>query len=431
MPFTVTMPKLSPTMEEGTITKWRASVGSFVKAGDVLIEVATDKATVEYACVDKGYLRQILVPAGESAVINQPIAIFTATESESIEGYKPEGIITESAPQAAVTAETGAVQPAPAVKKEVQGSMSQPAFVPEAPLESYDFSELEVKQTIVASPYARKLACEKNLDLGSVKGSGPGGRIVSEDLKNATAKGLVSIFKEQPDMAVLPGAYDEQKLSPMRKVIAQRLQESKTFIPHFYVTYEINMEPLAELRKQLATSSIKLSVNDFIVKAASIALEKHPVINSGFNSLSGSIINFKTIDISVAVSVDAGLITPIVRLANHKKVQQISQEIKELASRAKAGKLDRHEYMGGSFTISNLGMYGASEFAGIINPPQAAILCVSGALEKPVVKNGQIVPGLLMNVTLCSDHRVIDGADAAKFLQTLKHLLENPSLLLM
>jgi pyruvate dehydrogenase E2 component (dihydrolipoamide acetyltransferase) len=434
MPFTVTMPKLSPTMEEGTIAKWRVSEGSFVKAGDVLIEVATDKATVEYAAVDKGYLRKILVPQGDSAIVNQAIAVFTKEAAESIEGYKPEGISPEAAPVASAAPQeveggkTQAAQPVPA--KSMTG-MNMPAFIPEPELESFDFSKLEESAQIFASPYAKKLAKEKNLDLGTVKGSGPHGRIVSEDLKAAQSKGLVSLHKDKADTSIMPGSYIEEKLSPMRKVIGQRLQESKTFIPHFYVTYEIDVMPLNDLRKQLLSSSIKLSVNDFVVKAAAVALSKHPVINSGFNSVSQSIIRYQTVDISIAVSIDNGLITPIVRLADHKSMAQISSEIKDLATRAKANKLERHEYMGGSFTISNLGMFGAKDFKGVINPPQAAILCVSGAFEKPVCKEGKIVPGMTMNVTLCSDHRVIDGADAAKFLQTFKQLLENPALLLI
>lgn len=433
MPFTLTMPKLSPTMEEGTIAKWRVQEGSFVKAGDVLIEVATDKATVEYAAVDKGYLRKILIKAGDAARINQPIAVFTVKEDESIEGYVPEGVVLNEPPaasantQATIDAATPQVAP---VKKDAV-AMGMPAFVPEPELTNFDFSQLEESGSVTASPYAKKLAKEKNLDLASVKGTGPGGRITSDDLKTAQPLGLVSPYKTDIDSSVMPGSFVEEKLTPMRKVIGQRLQESKTFIPHFYVTYEIDMMPLADLRKQLQAASIKLSVNDFVVKAASIALEKHPVINSGFNSVTQSIVKFKTVDISIAVSLESGLITPIVRLANHKKVHQISREIKELAQRAKLGKLDRQEYVGGSFTISNLGMFGASNFIGVINPPQAAILCVSGAHETPVCRDGKIVPGLTMSVTLCSDHRVIDGSDAAKFLQTFKQVMENPALLLL
>lgn len=432
MPFTVTMPKLSPTMEEGTIAKWKVSEGSFVKAGDVLIEVATDKATVEYAAVDKGYLRKIIVPQGEVAIVNQAIAIFTKEQTESIDGYKPEGILPQPATNTAQVSENvdEKIAQTPTTSKTSSG-MVMPAFIPEPELENFDFSKLEEGALVIASPYARKLAKEKNLDLASVKGSGPHGRVVSEDLKGAQSKGLVSLHKEKADPSIMPGSYSEEKLSPMRKVIGQRLQESKTFIPHFYVTYEIDVSPLNELRKQLANSSIKLSINDFVIKAAAIALSKHPVINSGFNSVSQSIIRFKTVDIAIAVSIENGLITPIVRLADYKSIAQISTEVKALASRAKESKLERYEYMGGSFTISNLGMFGALDFKGVINPPQAAILCVSGAFEKPVCKQGHIIPGVSMNVTLCSDHRVIDGADAAKFLQTFKQLMENPAVLLL
>ncbi len=428
MPFTLTMPKLSPTMEEGTITKWRIKEGSFVKAGDILMEVATDKATVEHAAIDKGYLRKILIPAGGEAKINQPIAIFTVQETESIEGYKPEGLI-EEVPSVTASAEGVVTAPIAAASKKEGATMSQPSFVPEPPLTQFDFAGVHAQGGAPVSPYARKLAEEKNLDLSAIKGSGPHGRIVSEDLKGAPQKGIVSFAQTIPQ--TLPGTYEEEKLSPIRKVIGQRLQESKTFIPHFYVTYTIDAAPMAELRKQLAVSSIKLSVNDFVVKAASLALKQHPGINSGFNSVTQSIVRFKTVDVAVAVSLESGLITPIVRLADCKKIHEISSEIKELAARGKAGKLERHEYVGGSFTISNLGMFGATNFIGVINPPQAVILCVSGIEERPVVRHGHVVAGQQMNMTLCSDHRVIDGADAAKFLQTLKQLLENPALLLL
>jgi pyruvate dehydrogenase E2 component (dihydrolipoamide acetyltransferase) len=261
-------------MEEGTITKWHAKEGSFVKSGDVLIEVATDKATVEYAAVDKGYLRKILAKAGDSVHINQPIAVFTLQESESVEGYVPEGVVLNEPPQeTAIASTTSTSQPSatPSPKKEGV-SMGMPSFTPEPELETFDYQSLEDQGSKTASPYAKKLAKEKNLDLSSVKGSGPGGRIVSEDLKSAQPLGLVSLSGTSIDYSVRPGSYVEEKLSPMRKVIGQRLQESKTFIPHFYVTYEIDVLPLAELRKQLQSAAIKLSVNDFVVKATSIKM---------------------------------------------------------------------------------------------------------------------------------------------------------------
>jgi pyruvate dehydrogenase E2 component (dihydrolipoamide acetyltransferase) len=217
----------------------------------------------------------------------------------------------------------------------------------------------------------------------------------------------------------------------MRKVISQRLQEAKSYIPHFYVSLKIDPQPMMDIREQLKHHGIKVTFNDFVVRASALALRKHPNINSGFNSSTNSILRFKTIDISIAVSLPAGLITPIVRHADFKNIGEISQEVKELAARAKEGKLEPQEYKGGSFTISNLGMYGVSEFIAIINPPQAAILAVSGILEVPVVKNGQIIPGHEMTLTLSGDHRVIDGVAGAEFLKTLQKLLENPSALLI
>lgn len=218
---------------------------------------------------------------------------------------------------------------------------------------------------------------------------------------------------------------------PMRKVIASRLQESKSFIPHFYVQLTVDVEPLIALREQLKHVQVKVSVNDLLIRAAALALKKHPNINSGFNSVNMTIVRFKTIDISVAVSTGEGLITPIIRHADYKNVGEISVEMKQLVKRAKEGKLDPHEYKGGSFTISNLGMYGVTNFQAIINPPQAAILAVSGILDTPVIKNGQVVPGKIMNLTLSADHRVVDGVAAAEFLNTLKTYVENPAALLL
>jgi pyruvate dehydrogenase E2 component (dihydrolipoamide acetyltransferase) len=430
MPFTLTMPKLSPTMEAGTITKWHKKVGDFVKAGDVLFEVATDKATVEHGALDEGYLRQIIVQEGGEAIVNQPVAIFTEKQNESIEGYQPEGELPKQA--AAVAQETAA---APAAKQEEAkptptkgGGLQQPAFVPEAPLAHYEFPAPHGRT--LASPLARNLAKEKGIDLSTVKGSGPHDRIMSRDLPLGQPATPVTFGRrESPEVA--PGTYEEEALTPMRKIIAQRLQESKTFIPHFYVTLEIDADALSSARDQLKNGGIKVSFNDLVVRACAIALREHPHINSGFNSINSTIIRYKTIDISIAVSLPSGLITPIVRHADYKNLGQISSEIKSLAQRAKEGKLSREEYMGGSFTVSNLGMYGVTDFIGVINPPQAAILSVAGIVDKPVIKNGHVVPGKTMHMTLSSDHRVIDGSDAAKFLKTLQKYLENPSLLLL
>lgn len=433
MPFTLTMPKLSPTMEEGTIVKWRKKEGEFAKTGEVLFEVATDKATVEHSALDEGWLRKILIKEGESAVVNQPIAIFTEKKDESIEGYQPEGVdakpsMPEPAPAKEEAPAKGAAAPAP----KAAGAMQQPAFVPEPPLAKYSFlgPQGEASGRISASPLAKKIAKERGVDLTTVKGSGPNGRIMSRDLDLAQPAALVT-FGRRETPATVPGTYEEVPLSPMRKIIAQRLQESKTFIPHFYCTQEILADKIVSLRGELATAGLKVSYNDFIMRASALALREHPNVNSGFNSVNNSLVRFKTIDIAVAVSIEAGLITPIVRHADYKNLGQLSQEVKLLAARAREGKLSREEYVGGSFTVSNLGMFGISEFVAIINPPQAAILAIGGIEDKPIVKDGQIVPGKTMKLTLSADHRVLDGADGAKFLKTLQKYLENPSLLLL
>lgn len=433
MPFTFTMPKLSPTMEEGTITKWRKKVGDLVKAGDVVIEVATDKATVEHSALDEGYLRKILVNEGQDALVNQAIAIFTEKADESIEGYVPEGLAPAAAPVAAPEKETEAEAPKTApTTKPVAGAMQQPAFVPEPPLTHYEFPfpSGEAPERIAASPLARKLAKEEGIDLSTVKGSGPHGRIVSEDLKLGKPSAKMSFGRhDAPDIA--PGTYEEEPLTPVRKLIGHRLQEAKTFIPHFYVTQEVNCESLIRTREELKSIGISVTFNDFIVRACALALREHPQVNSGYNSVNSSIIRFKTIDISVAVSVPAGLITPIVRHADYKNLSQISAEVKDLATRAKDGKLAREEYFGGSFTISNLGMFGISEFVAIINPPQAAILSIGGIETKPVVKDNQIVIGKTMRLTLSADHRVFDGAEGAKFIKTVQKYLEASSILVI
>lgn len=433
MPFTLTMPKLSPTMDEGTIVKWHKSVGDQVEAGDVLLEVATDKATVEYNALDSGWLRKILISDGKQAIVNQAIAIFTEDKKESIEGYQPTGIApaTEQKPAEAKAVKTKeeAIAEAPKAKS---AALMQPAFVPEAPLQQYEFlspSE-QADKRIKASPLAKKLAKERGLDLSTLKGSGPGNRIVKEDLERAQPAGTVA-FGHRESPTVAPGTYEEETMSPMRKVIGQRLQESKSFIPHFYVQQTIDAQPLFAIREQLTNNGLKLTFNDFIVRACALTLKKHPNVNSGFNSVNQTIIRFKTIDIAVAVSVNGGLITPIVRHADFKNLGELSVEVKDLAKRAKEGKLEAHEYKGGSFTISNLGMYGVTDFQAIINPPQAAILAVSGIQDIPVVKNGVVVAGKVMNLQLSVDHRVIDGVAAAEFIKSLQKLLESPAILLV
>lgn len=423
MPFTFTMPKLSPTMDEGTIAKWHKKEGEFVEAGEVLLEIATDKATIEHQALDEGWLRKILVPEGGGATINQPIALFTAEKDESIEGYA----IQEPPPKQKVQEEA-----APVKKEERVAAarpLSQPAFVPEPPLE-LEAAPQPKEGRLVASPLARRLAQKRGLDLSTVEGTGPGGRITSRDLGQAQPAGLVTFGREEtPQIAA--GSYEEIPLSPMRKIIARRLQESKSFIPHFYVKQVINAQPLVALREQLKAFGLQVTYNDMIVRACALALRQHPHANTGFNSVNQTIIQFKTIDISVAVTVEAGLITPIIRHADYKNLGQISVEVKQLAEKARALKLKEHEYKGGSFCVSNLGMFGISEFAAVINPPQAAILAIGGIEERPVIQDGQVVPGKTLALTLSADHRVIDGALAAQFLKTVQKLLENPAALLL
>ncbi len=277
---------------------------------------------------------------------------------------------------------------------------------------------------------AKKLAKEKGIDLTTVKGSGPAGRVTSRDLDLGMPDQAVT-FGRRSAPSTLPGTYEEAPLSPMRKVIAQRLSQAKTFIPHIYVRQEIDAGPLFEAREQLKNGNLKVTFNDFAIRASALALKEHPHINSGFNSATQSMILFKTVDISVAVTVEAGLITPIVRHADYKNLGEISAEVKELAARAKAGKLQPEEYKGGSFTISNMGMFGVSDFCAIINPPQSCILAIGGISDAPMVKNGQVVAGKKMGLVLSADHRVVDGAEAAKFLKAIQKYLENPALLLI
>lgn len=432
MPFTLTMPKLSPTMEEGAIAKWHKKEGEYVESGELLLEVATDKATVEHNAIDSGWVRKILIPEGKAAIVNQAIAVLTEEKSESIEGYQPQG--AEPAKRAAQEAPTedGEVEEKREVPSKPRVEMRQAAFVPEPPITKFERPQqigVPNKQ-IKASPLARKLAKEKGLDLSTVSGTGPGQRIISRDLEKAQPAGEM-MFGRRETPQLPPGSYEEEPLSQMRKVIAQRLQDSKSFVPHFYVQVTVDAQPIVNLREQLVQFELKPSFNDLVVRACALALRKHPEVNSGFNSVNQTIIRFKTIDISVAVNLPEGLITPIVRHADFKNVGELSAEIRQLAKRAKEGKLDPQEYKGGSFTVSNMGMYGVTDFQAIINPPQAAILAIGGILDTPVVRDGSIVPGKILNLTLSVDHRVIDGVKAAEYLKTLKKYLENPAALLL
>ena len=352
-------------------------------------------------------------------MMNQPIAVFTETKDEKFELPKKEVKKQEK------------VAMAKAEKRETVASVSGPSHAPEAPLEDYNFEGQRKKQDrVVASPLARKMAKEKGLDLTTVKGTGPGGRITSRDLERAQPEGIVTFGRNEVPRETA-GSYDEIKLSPMRKVIGKRLQESKMFIPHFYVTQKVNAAGMIDLRVQMKEHDLKITFNDLIIRASALALRKHPELNRGYNSVNDTLIQFKTIDISIAVAIEDGLITPIVRHADYKNLGEIASEVKQLAKKAQDGKLKETEYKGGSFCISNLGMYGIDEFVAVINPPQAAILAVGGIIDEPVVQGGHVVPGKTLTLTLSADHRVVDGAEAAKFLKTLQHLLEHPAGMLL
>lgn len=426
-------------MESGTLVKWHKKPGDKIDAGDLLFEVTTDKATVEHTAIDEGWLRQILVKEGEDAVVNQPVAVFTAEKDETLEGYTPEGAAPEKK-ETPKAQEPSSEKKAPVSDTEVpaerpssgESTFRQPAFVPSEPIEDYEFEfpTEAVGKRIPATPLARKIAKEKKLDLSTVKGTGPSGRITSRDLDTAQPMGFTAIGRgELPH--IKPGTYEEVRLTTMRKAIAKRLQESKSFIPHFYVAQTINAEALVHVREQLASAGLKLSYNDFVIRACALCLRNHPKINSGFNSVNNTIILFKTIDISIAVTLEEGLITPIVRHADYKSLGELSVEVKSLAKRAREGKLLEQEYKGGSFTISNMGMFGVTGFQAIINPPQSSILAVGAIEDTPVVKNGQVVAGKTMNVTLSVDHRVVDGVAAAEFIRSLKKMLESPAVLLV
>ncbi len=427
MPFTLTMPKLSPTMERGVIAKWHKKEGEFVEAGELLIEINTDKATVEHDALDAGWVRKILLKEGQEAVVNQPLAIFTEEKDESIEDYTYED---ESSPKEEDEKEESASdekQTATSKKQEETPGLRQPDFVPEEPLTDYQFAfpREQMQDRVKASPLARKIAKEKGLDLTSVKGTGPGGRVVENDLAKAQSLGAAQ-FSRNEIPTTPPGTFKEEPLSPIRKVVATRLQSSKTFIPHFYVHQTVDASGLVQIHQQLKEFGVKVTYNDLVVRACALALREFPEVNTGFNTVNQTFIRFQTIDISVAVDTPQGLITPILRHADYKNLSEISAETKELALRAREGRLKLHEFKGGSFSVSNLGMFGVSSFEAVINPPQGAICAVGGIEEAPVVKDGSVVPGKTMKLSFSYDHRVIDGALGAKFAKAVQRFLEQP-----
>ncbi len=428
MATNILMPALSPTMTEGTLARWLKKEGEAVRAGDVIAEIETDKATMEVEAVDEGVLGRILVADGTEGVkVNQPIAVLVEA-GEAV----PDAAAAAPAPKAAAAkAEAPKVE---AAKQEAPKAAPTPAAVPAA----------AGGGRVVASPLARRMAKQAGLDLSGMAGSGPGGRIVRVDVEAALAGG-----KAAPVAAAAPAAAPKpvaavaitapHTLVPhttMRRVIARRLVEAKSTIPHFYVTMDIEIDALLKLRAQLNAKSpndgagaFKLSVNDLIIKAAAVTLRLVPRVNASWTE--DAIVMYDDVDISVAVSIAEGLITPIVRRADQKGLAAISNEMKDLGARAKSGKLKPEEFQGGGFSISNMGMYGVSDFSAIINPPQAAILAVSAGQKRPVVKDDALAIATVMTCTLSVDHRVVDGALGAEWLAEFKRIMEDPMSLML
>ncbi|MFP5329823.1 MAG: pyruvate dehydrogenase complex dihydrolipoamide acetyltransferase [Alphaproteobacteria bacterium] len=414
MPIELKMPALSPTMEEGTLAKWLVKEGDEVSSGDILAEIETDKATMEFEAVDEGKIARILVPEGTDGVkVGQPIAIL-AGEGEDV---------TSAASGSPAKAEPKAEAPqAAAAAPKREEAPKTPAPAKEA-VASADKSD-----RIKASPLARRIAAEKGIDLASVQGSGPGGRVVKADLEKAPAAAAAPAAR--PAAPVEPGETPHEivKLSNMRKTIARRLTEAKQTIPHIYLTVDIQLDALLKLRSELnaglESRGIKLSVNDLLIKALAMALIEVPECNVSFGG--ETLIKYSRADISVAVSIPGGLITPIIAGADGKSVSAISKEMTELAGRAREGKLQPHEYQGGTASLSNMGMYGIKQFEAVINPPQGMIMAIGAGEKRPYVINDSLQIATVMSATGSFDHRAIDGADGARLMQAFKRLVENP-----
>jgi pyruvate dehydrogenase E2 component (dihydrolipoamide acetyltransferase) len=424
------VPAKSPTMTEGTITTWRIKPGDKVKSGDVIAEIQSDKAIVEWEALDGGTVAEILIPAGAMAQVNQVAAIFTTKGDEDVKAAVAKAKLTNAklAPGGAVAAPVAA--PAPVAAVAVAMAVTAPA----------PSSSAGLSKGVRVSPVAAKIASSLGVDLRAVKGTGPDGRIVRRDVEAASKAGTAKIGAvgagaakaEKPKLKVLraDAANSDVAISQMRQIIGKRLLEAKTTIPHFYVSESVDAGALVALREQVnLLDGFKVTVNDLIVRASALALRAHPKLNATFHG--NSVRYYDSADISVAVAIPDGLITPIVTKAHTKNLKQIGDEVRALAKKAVEGKLQPAEFQGGSFTISNLGMFGIAEFVAIINPPQVAILAVAGIKDEAVVKNGSVVPGKVMRLTLSADHRAVDGADAAAFMKTLRELLEAPATLLV
>jgi len=426
MPITVTMPALSPTMTEGTLARWLVKEGDTISAGDVIAEIETDKATMEVETIDDGRIGRLLIPEGtENVPVNEIIAVILEEDEDeaalaSFAATPTNGGAAPPAPEAAA--------PAPEAKPAVAAAPAPAAVVSAA------------GGRVFASPLARRMAEQAGLDVAALQGSGPNGRIVKRDVEAALSAGVAAPAAAPVARAPTPPApsapatadYEEIPLNAMRKTIARRLTESKQTVPHFYVSIDCTLDRLLDLRKDLNARSdaYKISVNDFIIRAAALALKRHPDINSQWAET--AVLRHRRVDVAVAVALpNAGLITPVVRDADRKGLAEIANEMKDLAGRARDGKLMPEDYQGGTFSISNLGMFGIDEFVAVINPPQAAILAVGTGKQQPIVKDGAVAVATVMRATISADHRVFGGAEAAEFLDTFRQLIEDPLTMLL
>ena len=423
MPIELKMPALSPTMEEGTLSKWLVKEGDVVAAGDLLAEIETDKATMEFEAVDEGTISKIVVPEGTDGVKVGAVIALIAGEGEDAAAPAPAKAEAPKADTPAPKAEAPAPKPEPEVAAKADAPKPAPAS----------------GDRVKASPLARRLAQAQGVDLGSVTGSGPNGRIVKADLAGAKPAAAAPAPAAKPEAAKpAPAApstpatsdipHELSKLSNMRKTIARRLTESKQQVPHIYLTVDINLDALLKLRgdlnKGLESRGVKLSVNDILVKALAVALLEVPSCNVQFAG--DQLISFSRADISVAVSIPGGLITPVVVDAGGKSLSRIATEIKDLAARAREGKLKPEEYAGGTASLSNMGMYGIKQFEAVINPPQGMILAIGAGEKRPYIVGDQLGVATVMSATGSFDHRAIDGADGAQLMQAFKRLCENP-----
>ncbi len=439
MPIRILMPALSPTMTEGTLAKWLKKEGDEVKSGDVIAEIETDKATMEVEAVDEGRIAKILVADGTQGVaVNTPIAILLE------EGEDASALDAGEAPKAAPA-------PAPTAAAAAPAASPAPAAAPAA-------APAHGGGRVFASPLARRLAALAGIELAAIKGSGPNGRIVKADVESAKASGVTKAPAAAPAAvpapaaapaaapapAAKPAGVDAKDLSDklgmrykalpnsgMRKTIARRLSEAKQTVPHFYLTIDVQLDALLKVRSELNSRSdaYKLSVNDFVIRAVALALKKVPAANAAWTD--EAILQYEHADVSVAVATPTGLITPIIKAAEGKGLAQISNDMKDLAKRARDGKLKPEEFQGGTFSVSNLGMFGIREFAAIINPPQGCILAVGAGEQRPIVKDGALAVATMMSCTLSVDHRVVDGAVGAEFLAAFKSLIEDPLSMLL